>query len=320
MRTIDNVLLLGGTGFVGSATCEALIERFGAARLVVPSRRPARAKHLLPLPGLELVKADVHDDADLARLLAGRSAVVNLVAILHGDAAAFERVHVALPRRLARACAAAGVRRVVHVSAIGAAPDAPSNYLRSKAGGEAVLRRAAGLDLTVLRPSVIFGAGDRFLNTFAGLQRVFPVVPLAAAQARFQPVWVEDVAAAIVRCLEEPATAGETYELAGPRVYTLAELVRLAGRWSGHERPVCPLPEPLGRLQAALMGLAPGEPLLSGDNLDSMRVPNVASGTLPGLAALGITPSALEAVGPSYLDAQRGVRRLDAFRALARRR
>jgi NADH dehydrogenase len=320
MRAIDNVLLLGGTGFLGSATYETLVRRFGAVRLVVPSRRPARAKHLLPLPGLELLAADVHDDADLARLLTGRSAVVNLVGILHGDAAAFERAHVALPRRLARACAARGVRRVVHVSALGASADAPSNYLRSKAGGEAALRDAAGLATTLLRPSVIFGAGDRFLNTFARLQRVLPFVPLAAADARFQPVWVEDVAAAIVRCLEDEHTAGQTYELAGPRVYTLAELVRLAGRWSGHERPVCALPEPLARLQAALMGLAPGEPLLSGDNLDSMKVPNVASGTLPGLAALGITPTALEAVAPGTLDAHRGAGRLDAFRAFAGRR
>jgi len=319
MQAIDNVLLLGGTGFVGSALCEALVGRYGAARLVVASRRPQRAKHLLPLPGLELVRADVHDDADLERLLAGRSAVVNLVAILHGAPADFERVHVALPRRLARACAKAGVQRVVHVSALGVAPDAPSHYLRSKAGGEAALHAEPGLALTILRPSVIFGAGDRFLNTFAQLQAVFPFVPLAGADARFQPVWVEDVAAAIVRSLEDDTSAGQTYELAGPRVYTLAELVRLAGRWSGHERPVLTLPGPLARLQATLMGLAPGEPLLTTDNLDSMRVPNVAGGALPGLEAFDIEAAALEAVAPSYLDRHRGTARLDTLRAFARR-
>ncbi len=316
---MKNLLILGGTGFVGSALCERLAGHFGAAgaRLTVPSRRPARAKHLLPLPTLDLVEASVHDDAQLARLVAGRDAVVNLVAILHGSAAEFERAHVALPQRLARVCRAGGVQRVVHVSALGAAADAPSKYLRSKAAGEAALT-ASGLAVTLLRPSVIFGAGDRFLNLFAQLQRVAPVVPLAGAAAQFQPVWVEDVAEAILRCLLDDQTITRSYECAGPQVYTLAELVRLAGRWSGHPRPVLPLPGPLGRLQALLMGLAPGEPLMSADNLDSMRVPNIASGGAPGLQALGIVPAALEAIGPSYLAPGRGPARLDGLRARRR--
>lgn len=316
-----NLLILGGSGFVGRALCGKLVQRFGAAgaRLTVPSRRPARAKPLITLPTVEVVGADVHDDAQLARLVAGRDAVINLVAILHGSPAEFERAHVALPQRLAQACTAAGVRRLLHVSALGVADDAPSHYLRSKARGEAALR-AAGLDLTLLRPSVIFGAGDRFLNVFAQLQALLPVVPLAGADARFQPVWVEDVAAALVRMLDDDTTIGRTFEAAGPRVLTLAELVRLAGRWSGHERPVLPLPDALARAQAALMALAPGEPLMSADNLDSMRVPNVASGKLPGLADLGIAATALEAIGPSYLAPGQGAARLDALRALARRR
>jgi NADH dehydrogenase len=182
------------------------------------------------------------------------------------------------------------LRRIVHVSALGAAADAPSHYLRSKAAGEAALL-ASGLDVTILRPSVIFGEDDRFLNLFAQLQRWTPVLPLPSAQTRFQPVWVHDVALALVRCLEDGTTAGRTFEAAGPTVYTLAELVQLAGRCSGHERLVIGLPMGPGRLQAAMMRLLPGEPLMSADNLDSMRADNVATGMLPGLDALGIHPA-----------------------------
>jgi NADH dehydrogenase len=315
----DRVLLLGGTGFVGQAVCERFVERGDGAgsRITVPTRRIARARSVQFLPTVDPIEADVHDDAQLRRLVAGHGAVVNLIAILHGDAAAFDRVHVQLPRRLVQACVDAGVKRIVHVSALGASPDAPSLYLRSKAAGEAAMRSAA-VDATVLRPSIIFGSGDRFLNLFASLQAVFPVVPLAGAQARMQPVWVGDVAEAIVRCLERPHTAGTTYECAGPQVFTLADLVRLAGRASGHERPVIGLPESIGRLQALAMELLPGEPLMSRDNLLSLRVPNVASGELPGLEALGIRPTALQSVVPGYLSGQQGVRRLDAWRALRR--
>lgn len=304
---MKKVLLLGGTGFVGRHVCEKLARLDW--RITVPTRRPHQAQHLQHLPRLEVVTADVHDEATLRQLVSGHDAVVNLVAILHGTAAAFERTHVELPAKLARACLANGVPRLVHVSALGAessaADSAPSHYLRSKSRGEAVLQAAVhdGLQLTVLRPSVIFGAGDQFLNLFARLQRVFPVMPLAGAQARFQPVWVEDVAQAIVHCLQNPASIGQTYEACGPDIFTLQQLVQLAGRYSGlrHARPVIPLPMTLGRLQAGLMELLPGQPLMSRDNLDSMRIDNVASGRLPGLAALGITPAALGAIAPSYL-------------------
>ncbi|MGI9219334.1 MAG: complex I NDUFA9 subunit family protein, partial [Hydrogenophaga sp.] len=270
------------------------------------TRRAANAAGVQHLPRLTVIEADVHDPAALARLLPGHDAVVNLVAILHGSEAAFERTHVELPRKIAAACLASGVRRLVHVSALGVSEDGPAKYQRSKARGEALLR-AAGLELTVLRPSVIFGAGDRFLNLFAQLQAVFPVMPLAGASARFQPVWVEDVASAVVACLQDPATVGHTYDCAGPEVLTLADLVRLAGRHGSRARPVLPLPMAVGRLQAQMMELAPGEPLMSRDNLDAMRVDNVATGQHPGLSALGITPASVHAIAPGYLG-QRGVR------------
>ena len=310
------IAVLGGTGFVGNAVCEHLVERSGGAggRIVVPTRRLRHGLAIQPLPTVQLVQANVHDDRDLARVLAGCDAVVHLVAILHGSEAEFDRVHVQLPRRVAAACKAAGVRRVIHVSALGVAPDAPSRYLRSKAAGEQVWRDS-GLDVTVLRPSVIFGARDRFLNLFAQLQTLAPFVPLGGAHARFQPVWVEDVAEAVARCLDQPATIGQIVECAGPQPYTLAELVQLAGRLSGHPRPVLPLPGALARLQALVMEWLPGEPLMSRDNVDSMKVPNVATAGEPGLAALGITASAVEGVAAGYLGGIDGPGRFMPWRS-----
>lgn len=317
---MSNVLILGGTGFVGRSVCEKLVERTGGAGgcIRVPSRRPQRAQHIRTLPTIELLPADVHSEAELRRLVDGCDAVINLVAILHGSEADFQRVHVDLPRKLVAACQASGLKRIVHVSALGAASNAPSMYLRSKAAGEAVLR-AAGLELTVLRPSVIFGEHDRFLNLFARLQAVAPVMPLAGAAASFQPVWVEDVASAIAACLDDPSSIGQTVECGGPTVYSLEQLVRFAGRCAGHERPVIPLPDAVARLQAWVMGWLPGEPLMSTDNLDSMRAPNVLHGDAPGLEALGIRPASIEAVMPALLAGQAGVARLEPLRARAHR-
>ncbi|HZV93900.1 MAG TPA: complex I NDUFA9 subunit family protein [Caldimonas sp.] len=316
----NKFLVLGGTGFVGRSVAEKLVQRSGGAdgRLRIATRRFPRARHLQLLPTVEIACGDVHDEATLARMLRDTHAVINLVAILHGSEAEFERVHVRLPARLAAACAAAGVRRVIHLSALGAAKDAPSRYQRSKARGEEVLQ-AAGLDLTILRPSVIFGERDRFLNLFARLQSIFPVLPLASAGARFQPVWVDDVASAVVRAIDDPTTIGTTIECCGPRVYSLEELVRAAGEWSGSQRPILALPAVLGRLQAFFMEMLPGRTLMSRDNVDSMRVANVASGKLPGLERLGIEPSPLEAIAPRYLGHVSGEKRLEAWRSRARR-
>ncbi len=316
----NNILVLGGSGFVGRSLCEKLVELSGGGggRIVVPSRRPHRAASIRFLPTVEVVRSDVHVDRDLARMLRGVDTVINLVAILHGSPEAFKQVHVDLPQRLSKACQQAGVKRLVHVSALGVQPDAPSNYLRSKTAGEAVLH-ASGLDVTLLRPSVIFGEHDRFINLFAQLQAVFPVMPLAGSQAQFQPVWVEDVASAITACLLDPSTIGQTIECAGPQVFTLGELVQLAGKWAGHARPVLPLPMFMGQLQALAMELLPGEPLMSRDNLASMKTPNVASGKLPDLARLGIQATAIEQVMPEVLTHRLGPARLDPWRSRAGR-
>ncbi len=298
---MQKIVITGGTGFVGRNVIERLVAHDASTRLVVPTRRRASGSALQILPTVDLLPCDVHDPAALAAVLAGADALVHLVAILHGKPADFDRVHVQLPRSLAAACVAAGVRRVVPVSALGvgggAQGQAPSASLRSKAAGEAVWQQAAtqhGLQVTVLRPSVIFGAEDQFTNLFAALQRVLPLLPLAGSTAQFQPVWVGDVAQAVAQVLAQPHGPGPVIECAGPEVLTLQQIVQRVGAFAGCQRPVLALPEALGMLQAAVLGLLPGTPLLSRDNLLSMRVPNVASGTLPGLQALGITPATLD--------------------------
>jgi len=302
---MKKILMLGGTGFVGRHLCEKLAA--GDYRTTVLTRRRANAKHLQMLPMVDVMEGSAHDATTLTPLLAEHDAVVNLVAILHGTETAFDKAHVQLLQTLVNACQAAGqttgLRRIVHVSSLGADLKAPSMYQRSKARGEAVLM-SSGLDVSVLRPSVIFGAEDKFLNTFASLQKLLPVIPLAGSTAKFQPVWVEDVATALVKCIQDTSTIGQTYEACGPEVFTLKQLVQLAGQYSGHEKPVIGLPDAVARIQARLMELAPGEPIMSRDNLDAMKVDNIAGGQLPGLLALGITPSALSAVVPYYLGAQ----------------
>lgn len=328
---MERVLILGGSGFVGTHVCEKLVRK--EVHVTVPTRHEANAKNLLIFPFLDVLELDVHDEAALTRVVAEHDAVVNLVAILHGKQAAFDKVHVALPQKVARACIAGGVRKLVHISALGADgqhPEAaPSMYLRSKSQGEAVLMAAAGrgmqtaFDLTIFRPSVMFGAEDKFLNLFARLQKHLPIMPLAGANARFQPVWVEDVASAVVKSLERggiasPDNAPHVLELCGPDVFTLKELVQLAARLSGirqgRGRPVIALPRWLGRLQARLMELAPGQTLMSRDNLDSMQRDNVASGKLPGLESLGITPSALMPIASDYLTQDQPTRGLTGIR------
>ena len=312
----SHVLVLGGSGFVGRHVCEQLVR--AGHEVTVPTRHASHAASVQMLPGLTVQATHALDEATLTSLMQGHDAVINLIGVLHGNEDRFEQVHVQLPRRIAAAMQATGVQRLVHVSALGADPNGPSMYQRSKARGEAVLQ-AANLELTVLRPSVMFGPEDHFLNLFADLQHTFPFVPLAGSDTRFQPVWVVDVAMAIVRSLHERRTIGQTYEACGPEIFTLAELVKRSGQWAGVKdgvgRPVIPLPRWVGWLQALGMEMLPGEPLMSRDNLASMQVDNVASGQLPGLQAMGITPAALSGVAPTYLGHKGPRSRLDSWRA-----
>ncbi|HET7595608.1 MAG TPA: complex I NDUFA9 subunit family protein [Burkholderiales bacterium] len=292
---VSTVCIFGGSGFVGRHICHRLAALGYGVR--IPTRDRERAKTLLPLPTADVVEADVHDPAQTARLIHGAHAVIDLVGVLHPGRGneRFEAAHVELPRKILAACRESGVRRYIHMSALNAGPGAPSAYLRSKGEAEALVR-ASGLDVTVFRPSVIFGPEDRFLNLFAELSEWLPLIMLGSPDARFQPVFVEDVAAAFVASLTDIKSFGQSYDLCGPQSYTLRELVEYAGRTSGHARPVIGLGDRLSYWQAYAMEWLPVK-LLSRDNYYSMKLDSVCGGEFP----FGIRPTALEAVAPAWL-------------------
>lgn len=308
--TAETVLVLGGSGFVGRHVVSRLVR--AGKRVVVPTRRRESARHLILLPTVDVVDGNVHDPATLARLAAGVSAVVNLVGILNETGRnTFVRVHVELVHKVVAACRAAGVRRLVQMSSLNADRAGPSAYLRSKGEAEAAIV-ASGLDWTIFEPSVIFGREDRFINLFATLERHLPVMAIAAAETRFQPVFAGDVAHCIAHALAADATIGRKYPLCGPDVYTLRELVAFVGKLTGHERPIVALPPALGRLQARVLELLPGT-LMSRDNLASMRKDSVCGCAFPSV--FGIVPAALAAVAPTYLGPGAARSRYDAYRS-----
>jgi len=308
------VLVLGGSGFVGRHIVNRLVD--ADWRVVVPTRRRERAKELLLLPTVDVVDADIHDPVVLARLATDAAAVVNLVGILHEkDGQTFERVHVELAQKVITACRAVGVRRLVHMSALNADPNGPSRYLRSK-GEAAEAVAASGLDWTIFEPSVIFGREDSFLNLFARLARAFPLLPLAGANVKFQPVYVGDVAHCFVRALTLEATIGRRYRLCGPTVYTLRELVRYVAETTGTPRPIVPLSPALAKLQASVLEHLPGT-LMTRDNLASMSKDSVCGGAFP--EEFDVVPTALEAIAPSYLSPEAWRDRFDAYRVTSGR-
>lgn len=295
---IKQITILGGSGFVGSHITHRL-SNAGYSVKVLTRRREAN-RHLLLLPNVQVVECNVLDDAALESEIKGADAVINLIGVLH-DARkqGFDALHIELPRRLAHFCSKLGVARLLHMSALQANASAPSAYLRSKAAGEAaVLAYGDQLHISVFRPSVIFGREDHFLNLFATLVKWLPLVFLAKPEARFQPVFVDDVARAFVLGLENSGTFGQCYELGGPQVYTLRALVQYVADVLGRKRLIIGLNDRLSYLQAYFMEFSPLK-LLSRDNIKSMQVDNVCAGAFP--AEFGFQPTPLEAVVPEYL-------------------
>jgi NADH dehydrogenase len=295
--------VLGGSGFIG----RYIVQRLAARGDVIPvgCRRAEEAKFLKPLGDvgqIATLNLTIDDEQILRAFLAGNDALVNCVGILRESGSqTFDRVHHTGPARLARLAREAGIERFVHISAIGADPRSSSAYARTKAAGEAAVRDAFPT-VTILRPSVVFGAEDQFFNRFAAMATISPVLPLiGGGHTRFQPVYVGDVADAVVKCLDDPTTAGRTYELGGPKVYTFRELIELVLGEIRRKRLLVDLPFGLAAIQAKLMSILPNPPLTP-DQVELLKRDNVVSSGALTLAALGITPTAVEGVLPSYLD------------------
>jgi NADH dehydrogenase len=313
---IKTIGVLGGAGFVGSSIV-AKLDATGY-QVKVLSRRRESAKHLILLPNVQVQACDVLDNNALKHALQGCDAVINCIGILHQNRnCTFETMHHQLPRRVAQLCDELSIHRLLHISALQANQHAPSQYLRSKTAGEAAINEFdKKLAITVFRPSVVFGRGDRFTNLFATLINYLPVIALAKPNAQFQPIWVEDVAACVVNSLENTATYGKSYDLGGPTVYTLRQLVQKVMAALGKPRPIFGLNDTLSYAQAFAMELLPIK-LMSRDNVRSMQIDNVCSA--PIAAVLGVTATSLDVVMPAYLGNATPRGAYDSFRSAAGR-
>ena len=295
------VTVFGGSGFLGRHTVRALAR--AGWRIKVATRHPNMAFFLRPLGAvgqIDFVKCDVADAEQVQHAVLGASAVVNLTGILFQKGQTFEDVQADGAANIAQAAAAAGATSLVHISAIGADAESDSSYAVTKAEGETAVREAFP-SATILQPSIIFGPEDGFFNKFAAMARMSPALPLiGGGKTRFQPVFVGDVAAAIVTALGSPDAKGRTYELGGPTSYSFKELLELILRETGRSRLLVPLPFGLAMFKAAFLQMLPN-PLLTMDQVRLLKKDNVVSPTAAGLADLGITPTSVEAVVPSYL-------------------
>ena len=299
---MTTVSVFGGTGFLGQRLVRRLASEGGAVRVAV--RHADQARTALDAAGMERItvfRADVRDRAAVAGAVAGADAVVNAVsAYVETGGVTFEAVHEQGAETLAREAARAGVARLILVSGIGADAESGSSYIRSRGRGERVVREAFP-SATIVRPSAMFGPGDALFGTLAHLARLLPVLPLiGGGHTRLQPVFVEDVAEAIARILADPSTAGRVYELAGPGVYTMRELVMIVLRIIGRRRALVSVPFAVAQLQARLFGLLPNPPLTTGQ-VDLLKTDNMASGDLPGFRELDIEPRTVGEVVPTYL-------------------
>ena len=301
MTTRSVATVFGGSGFIGRYVVQRLAQRDFIVRVAV--RDPVAAGFLKPMGGVGQIvplAAPVTDDAAVHRALDGASLAVNLVGILAEHRAGdFDRVHHQGAGRVARLAAKAGVRRLVHVSAIGADPASPSAYGRSKAAGELAVRQEFP-GATILRPSLVFGPEDAFFNRFAALARLSPVMPVIAGATRFQPVYVGDVADAVLAALERPDAAGAIFELGGPQVVTFRTLLAAILKMTGRPKPLVDIPPGLARLQARFAEMVPGKPFTRDQLLMLQRDAVVAAG-MPGLTELGILPTPMDLVVPGYL-------------------
>ena len=297
------VTVFGASGFLGRHIVRALAKAGWRVRAAV--RHPNLAEFLRPMGLVGQVqpfKADIARPDEVAAAVRGADAVVNLVGVMHGGLGGkrFFAVHEEGARNVAEAAAAAGVGRLVHVSALGASEDSVSGYARSKAAGETAVR-AAFPAATILRPSVVFGQEDQFFNRFANLARYTLILPLiGGGRTKFQPVFVGDVAQAVAAALETPASAGETYELGGPEVLSFRELMELIVRITGRRRLFMALPFALAKLGAYPAALLP-KPPLTPDQVDLLKTDNVVAAGAKGLADLGVAAEAAEAILPTYL-------------------
>lgn len=310
------ICLLGGTGFVGHHLSAALTQ--AGYSVLVPSRYRERHRSLLVLPGVTVVDANIHDEPTLTRLLKNCHAVINLVAILnenrHGD---FEKVHVELPRKILRACQANNISRLIHMSALNAdATQGSSEYLRSKGKGEDLVHAAADMQVTSFRPSIIFGPDDHFFNRFATLLRTLPLMPIACPDSQMAPIYVGDVVSAMVKSLEDKTTFGQRYELCGPEVFTLRDLVMYTARLIKSKRRLVPLGDGLSALQGRVLGMLPGK-LFTYDNYLSLQTPAVCRQPFP--SQFGIQPVTVDSIVPLYIGGKDLRGRYDGMRRVAAR-